>query len=125
MLVFPYLTMFPHTNPMRFANLGALTQNEVDYIALVVVVTGYLVWQREWLLVALASWIILVIGLTAQAQQWHPMFLVPMLAVARSRRARPPTIIAIVLLIVGISRLVYGVMPTPGPFLDALFRVNV
>ncbi len=124
-LVSPYLTLFPPNNPILASTLGNLTPAQLDIIAVVVVIAGYLAWARQWLLVVQTSWIVLVIALTVQAQRWHPMFLLPLLVIARWKRASGPTIVAIVLLIIGIARIVYNSTAMPGVFLGELLRGNL
>jgi hypothetical protein len=121
-LVGPYLPLFPHNNPVLFSTLGAMTPAQLDIVAIVAVVCGYLAWDRQWLLLALVSWIFVVIGMTVQAQKWHPMFLLPLLAVARWKRVRAPVIVALVLLVIGIARVVYNSTAMPGVFLGELLR---
>jgi hypothetical protein len=122
LLVGPYLTLFPANNPVLVSTLGNLTPAQLDIIAMVVVIAGYLAWERQWLLLVQMMWIVVVIALTVQAQRWHPMFLLPLLALARWKHARGPTIVAIVLLLIGIARIVYNSTAMPGVFLGELLR---
>lgn len=124
-LVSPYLTLFPPNNPILVSTLGNLTPAQLDIIAMVLVIGGYLAWEKQWLLLVQMAWIVLVIALTVQAQRWHPMFLLPLLALARWKRARGPTIVAIVLLIIGTARIVYNSTAMPGVFLGELLHGNL
>ena len=123
-LVGPFLTMFPHNNPALVSEFTG-SPAQLDFLAMVVVIGGYLAWERRWLLLAQVTWIEVVIGLTVQAQPWHPMFLLPLLAVAKWQRARGPVIVAIVLLIIGMARIVYNSTAMPGIFLGELLRVHI
>ena len=123
-LVGPYLTMFPHNNPVLLADTTG-SPAQLDFFAMVIVIGGYLAWERRWLLLAQVTWIELVIGLTVQAQKWHPMFLLPLLAIAKWQRARGPVLVALVLLIIGLARIVYNSTAMPGVFLGELIRVHI
>jgi hypothetical protein len=123
-LVGPYLNDFPHTNPILLTRLK-LSAARIDYVVLIVLVGGCLLLQRQWLLAALVGWQGIIIGLTVQAQFWHPMFLLPLLAIARWKRARWPALAALVLLIVGVARIVYRTFPLIAAFASDIVHRNI
>ncbi|HSN28291.1 MAG TPA: hypothetical protein VLT45_18525 [Kofleriaceae bacterium] len=94
----PSLGTFPRTNPALLTRPSLAT---LGFVVLAIAACATLAHHRQWLLVALVAWQALVIGLTRQAQFWHPMFLLPLLALGR--RARWPVVIAIVAWIVGVA----------------------
>ncbi len=115
-LVAPFLGGFPHTNAILLWRLGGLLPVHINFILIAVVTLATLAWQRQWLLLVLVAWQLLVISTSVQAQGWHGMFLVPLLAVARWQRARPATIAVLVLLMIGIARVAYLEAAMPGSF---------
>jgi hypothetical protein len=121
-LVGPFLGTFPRTNPALLTRPSVMT---AVYLVLVAGVCACLAQQRQWLLVALVAWQALVIGVTRQAQFWHPMWLLPLLAIARWKQARWPTLLALVILIVGVAQLVYGTPAMVGRFLHDVVTLDV
>lgn len=119
-LVGPSLGDFPHTNPILKGGAAC-----IDYVVLIALVLACLLLQRQWLLATLVGWQAIVIGLTVQAQFWHPMFLLPLLAIARWKRARWPTVVALVLLIAGVARIAYRTWPLIAAFAGDLVHANI
>lgn len=119
-LVGPFLGSFPRTNPVMRSHTSLAL-----FVALVLGVVAVLVRARQWLLLALVAWQALIIGATRQAQFWHPMFLLPLLAIAGTRRARWPVLVAIVVLIVGVSQLVDGAPVMIARFFHDVVTLNV
>jgi hypothetical protein len=123
-LVGPYLGDFPHTNPILLTRLKA-SAARIDYLVLIALVLACLLLQRQWLLATLVAWQGMVIGITAQTQFWHPMWLLPLLAVARWKRARWPTIAALLLLMIGVARIVYKTPPMIASFASDVIHLNL
>jgi hypothetical protein len=123
-LVSPYLNDFPHTNPILLTRLK-LSAARIDYVALVVLVLACLLLQRQWLLATLVAWQGVLVGLTVQTQFWHPMFLLPLLAVARWKRAKWPTLAALLLLIAGVARIVFKTWPMIAAFASDVLHRNI
>jgi hypothetical protein len=123
-LVGPYLNDFPHTNPILLTRLKPSVAR-IDYVALFVLVGACLLMQRQWLLATLVGWQGAIIGLSVQTQFWHPMFLLPLLAVARWKRARWPTLAALLLLIAGVARIVFKTWPMIAAFASDLVHTNI
>ena len=123
-LVGPYLNDFPHTNPILLTRLK-LSVARIDYVALVVLVLACLLLQRQWLLATLVAWQGVLVGLTVQTQFWHPMFLLPLLAVARWKRAKWPTLAALLLLIAGVARIVFKTWPMIAAFASDVIHRNI
>jgi len=123
-LVAPYLNDFPHTNPILMTRLK-VSAARIDYVVLFALVGACLLLQRQWLLATLVGWQGAIIGLTVQTQFWHPMFLLPLLAVARWKRAKWPTLAALLLLVIGVARIVYKTLPMISAFASDVIHVNI
>lgn len=121
-LVAPFLGGFPHTNPILLWRLGGLVPAHINFILIAAVTLATLAWQRQFLMLVLVAWQLLVISTSVQAQGWHGMFLVPLLAVARWQRARPAAIAVILLLMIGIARVAYLEAAMPGAFFYQLLH---
>lgn len=119
----PYLSRFPGTNKAMFV-YAPLASASLDLLFLVAVVAVILVRERQWLLLVTILWQALVIGTTFQVQTWHGMFFVPLLALARWKRTRPIGTGAVLVFVVGVSRLVFTATPMPGMFLHHLLHGN-
>jgi hypothetical protein len=121
--VAPYLAKFPATNNSLLLR-NPLSPSSLNLIFLVGIVGVTLALERQWLLVLVIAWQGAVIGTTYQVQTWHGMFFVPLLALARWKRTSPPSLGAVLVFFVGVTRLVFGTTPLPGMFFGNLIDGN-
>jgi hypothetical protein len=122
--VAPYLAQFPANNKSLLVR-DPLSSAGLDLVFLVALVGAALAVHRQWLLLVMIAWQGVVIGTTYQVQPWHGMFLVPLLAIARWKRATPAALGAVLLFVVGMGRLVFDTTPMPGMFLHNLLHGNL
>ena len=118
----PYLAEFRPPNPI-ISRTSRAPHRSIS--SAVVLVGRSSLLQRQWLLAALVGWQGVVIGFSVQTQFWHPMFLLPLLAVARWKRAKWPTLAALVLLIAGVARIVYKTRPMIAAFASDVIHRTV
>jgi hypothetical protein len=102
-----------------------LSPGSLDLLFLLALVASFLVRDRQWLLLVVIGWQALVIGTTYQVQTWHGMFFIPLLALARWKCTSLLTTGAVLVFIVGVSRLVFNAAPMPGMFLSHLLHGNL
>lgn len=119
--VAPYLAKFPATNTALLLH-KPLAPSSLNLVFIVALVCAALAVERQWLLVLVIAWQGAVIGTTYQVQAWHGMFFVPLLALARWQRTSAPSLGAVLVFAVGVTRLVFGAAPMPGMFLANLIE---
>jgi hypothetical protein len=115
----PYLSRFPGTNNAMFFR-EPLASASLDLVFLVGIVALILAREHQWLLLVTIAWQTVVVGTTYQVQSWHGMFFIPLLALARWKRTSLLATCAVLVFIVGVSRLVFNATPMPGNFLHHL-----
>jgi hypothetical protein len=86
-------------------------------------IAGVLLWNRSWLTLAVVLWQLFVLVQTREVQQWHALFVLPMVGIAAlERRASQAAVIATVLLFLWESRVAFSGWPFNGDMLADLLR---
>jgi hypothetical protein len=120
LMVAPSLGDFPHNNPLRFPRPGAGLVLRLDCWLPLALAVAVVVRERAWQLAVVLGWTAIVVAATVQVEPWHAMFLLPLLALVRVGRGSGRALGATLLAYLALAALVFGGLPLPGLFLDAL-----
>ncbi len=118
-LIFPFLKGFPDTNPIAWRHMTRWNGKYWDLLFPLAGIFLYLAWGRHWLMLASMAWQLIIIGSTLQIMDWHALFLLPMLGVARLDEERGVMLAAVVFYLVE-AAVIFNALPYPGELISTL-----
>jgi hypothetical protein len=118
-LIYPFLRGFPDTNPVALKHASLWATKEWDLLFPLAGVFLYLAWGRHWLVLVTMLWQLAIVSTTPQIMDWHALFLLPMLGVARLDEDRGVMLAAVVFFLVE-AYVIFNALPFPGDLIAAI-----
>jgi uncharacterized membrane protein len=118
-LLYPFLHNFPLTNPAHLESGTPWTGRQLDLLFTMAMLGLYLAWGRHWLMLASMAWQFFIITRTLQVFDWHALFLLPMLGIARLDEERGVMLSAVVFYVVQ-AAVIFNALPLPGDLFAAI-----
>jgi hypothetical protein len=117
-LIYPFLKDWPELNPVLLKNATFWMGKEWDLYLPMGFIFLYLAWGRHWLMLGTMVWQLYIASTTPHTYDWHALFLLPMLGVARLYDKRGVMVAAFLFYLVEAS-VIYGAIPFPGQLIAA------